>query len=218
MATRILEIPQTAEPLNFETRTNTSWIDAFAIVIAGDAAGYGVPGNAGAATITVSAVAPQATLGSHVVRIIEDVGLVQRFTVTDPVGALTGIGTIGATMLAGGITFTLVANADRPAVGDTFVIGVLPRPLDLTGIEFDLMARRYAGGPVLLTATTRTMPPTIVNGGTGGQIAMRVSEAVMQALAPDTYTYDLVASADDRRVLVRSGVIAHVQGSTFPII
>lgn len=216
MATQILAIPQTSDPLNFETRTNTSWIDAFAIAMAGDAVGYPVAGNAGVATITVGGVAPQTVLGSHIVRVVDVAGGVTRFTVTDPAGTLTGVGTVGSPTVAGGVILTVMPGITPLAVGDTFILGVLPRPLDLTGIDLDLMARRYAGGPILLTASTRTAPPTIINGGVGGQIAMRVSETTMSALAPDTYIYDLVASADDRRVLVRSGVIVHVPGSTFP--
>lgn len=217
MATQILAIPQVADPLNFETRTNTSWIDAFAIAVAGDAIGYGAPGNVGVATITVSTVAPQAIIGSHTLRIV-DVGTgVPRFTVTEPSGSLTGIGAAGTPTLAGGIAFVLMPGGTPLAVGDTFLLGVTPRPLDLTGIDLDLMARRYPGGPVCLKASTRTLSPTIINGGTGGQIAMRVSASAMSALAPDTYIYDLVASADDRRILVRSGVIVHVPGTTFPI-
>jgi len=143
-------------------------------------------------------------------------------TVYDPSGAITGIGAPGVPIAAGGIAFTLTPGTTPLAVGDAFVINVAPAPLDLTGIAFDLMIRTTAADPaVALWATTRTVDGAvgrIVSGGAGGQVALDVSEAVMARLRPGTYAYDIVATADGRRVLVAYGTIEHVRGVTNPII
>ena len=161
---------------------------------------------------TIGSLAPQTALGSHELEIVEAGSGPARFVVRDPSGSLTQIGLVGTSVSAGGITFSL-AQSTAFAVGDTFTIGVLPTPVDITGIAFALMLRRSASAAtVSLSASTAT--GTIGNGGLSGIAAMAVPQATMAALAAGSYPYDLVASADGYSLVVRAGTVTHRQGIT----
>ncbi|MRI57743.1 hypothetical protein D8770_28170 [Methylobacterium sp. DB1607] len=200
--------------VNITTFSNSAWIDTFPFEVAGAAAGYPGSGNIGLGAITVATVAPQTPLGTHQVEVVEaTAGESPRFTVVAPDGALTVVGRAGVPVVAGGIGFTLTVGATPLVVGDTFLIGVTPAPLDVTGWGFALMLRRDADpDTVCLSASTGT--GTIANGGTTGQAGMRVQLATMRALAPDTYRYDLIAFAEGYDVLAYAGTLRHVQGIT----
>lgn len=200
--------------VNITTFSNTAWIDAFPFQVAGTAAGYPGPSNVGLGSVTVTSVAPQTPLGTHQVEIVEAVeGEAPRFTVHAPSGTMTGIGRLGVALVAGGIGFTLMVGARPLVVGDTFLIGVTPAPLDVTGWGFALMLRQDAD-PDTVCLSASTGNGTIANGGVAGQAGMRVQLATMRALAPDTYRYDLIAFADGYDVLAYAGLVRHVQGTT----
>lgn len=200
--------------VNITTFSNSAWIDTFSFQIAGDAAGYPGPSNVGLGAVTVLSVAPQTPLGTHQIEIVEVVaGEAPRFTVHAPDGTMTAIGRAGSGIVAGGVGFSLTEGSKPLAVGDTFLLGVTPAPVDITGWGFALMLRQEADpDTVCLSASTAT--GTIANGGITGQAAMRVQLATMRALAPDTYRYDLIAFADGYDVLAYAGSLRHLQGIT----
>ncbi|MDV2988138.1 UNVERIFIED_CONTAM: hypothetical protein Q9R58_27945 [Methylobacteriaceae bacterium AG10] len=200
--------------VNITTFSNSAWIDTFPFQVAGAAAGYAGPNNVGLGSVTVAAVAPQTPLGTHQVEIVEVVaGEAPRFTVHAPNGTMTGIGRVGSPVSAGGISFTLLEGAKPLVVGDTFLLGVTPAPMDVTGWGFALMLRRETD-PDTVCLSAATSAGTIANGGVTGQAGMRVQLATMRALAPDTYRYDLIAFADGYDVLAYAGLVRHQQGIT----
>lgn len=169
--------------VNITTFSNTAWNGTFPFQVAGAAAGYPGPSNVGLGSVTVTSVAPQSPLGTHQVEVVEAVeGEAPRFTVHAPNGTTTGIGRLGVALVAGGIGFTLMAGARPLVVGDTFLIGVTPAPLDVTEWDFALMLRRETDlDTVCLSASTTS--GTIANGGVAGQAGMRVQLATMRTLA-----------------------------------
>jgi hypothetical protein len=135
---------------------------------------------------------------------------------------VTARGIAGTPIYAAGITLTLSPASVPFAVGDTFAVGVLPVPIDITGIQFDLHVRSTATSANVQLAATSAQPdpavaPTIVTGGAGGQVAMRVLRASLDRarFVPGAYVYDMIASADGLRVTAFYGVLQHVDGVTF---
>lgn len=220
MPTQILALPQGADPDDLVTSANSDWTDGFAFTVAGSAAGLGTPGNVGAGTLTVGAVAPQAPLGACTVQIVETGGgLPARYEVRDPTGQVLGIGRVGVAIAAGGLTLSLTQTAGQAAfaVGDSYVVGVLPAFLDLTGIAFDLWLRQAADPlPATVALRASTGDGTLVNGLASGVVSLAVPAAAMARLPVGTYAYDLLARADGRRIRVRFGTVTHGLGVTTP--
>lgn len=180
--TNILALPCNAEPADIVTFTNADWRDTFVFLVAGQAAGYPASGNIGNGTLVVSEVAAQAALGTHTIEIVETpAGAPARYVVRTPNEVPSAIGVTGATIAAGGLTLSLAQGATAFVVGDTFAIAVMPVPLDVTGIRFDLMLRRSAAAAtVSLFASSAPGIDTIVNGGATGAAAMAVMRDAME--------------------------------------
>lgn len=214
MPTQIGALSTPPRPTDIRTFDNSDWRDTFGFTVAGSAAGYRDPANIGDGSLTVASVAPQAPLGVYGLEIVEAAqGAPAKFVVRAPSGALSAIGRVGATVDAAGVRFILASGSAAFVVGDVYTIGVLPKPLDVTGIRFDLMLRTdTAEATVALSASTRD--GTILNGGIAGQAGMRVLRPRMLALPIGPYIYDLVAQADGVTLVVRYGLVTHVRGAT----
>lgn len=214
MATNILAIVPRLN-VSITTFTNASWTDSFPFVVAGSAAAYPSPNNIGNGSLSVSSVAPQAALGGYTVKIVAPANgaTPAQIAVTAPDGTLVAIGPTGTAISAGGVVITVTAGSTPFAVNDSFSLGVLPTPLDVSGIAFALMLRPRTGDAMVsLSASTGT--GTIANGGASGQAGLRVQTATMQNLPAGTYAYDLIASADGYDVVAYQGTVTHAQGVT----
>lgn len=219
MPTNILSIQPRRQ--NFRTSTNADWLDGLLVYQAGSGGVVAAAKNVGNGSLAVASVGSGTTLGVHIVS-VTSVDNSPRITVQDPTGAVVARGVVGLPLFASGITFTVTSGATAFAVDDTFFISVLPTPIDITGINFDLQVRLEPTDPnVRFSATSHptsaSVLPTIVTGGAGGQVAMRVLYTALSAsnLPTGTYDYDLLASADGLRVVAFYGTIEHVNGVTF---
>lgn len=205
--------------IDFRTQANADWLDGLIVWQAG--AGGVVAGatNAGNGELVVASVVPQAFLGHHILSVTSLDG-VPRFTVEHPNGTVTA-GVVGLPLVAGGISLTLLPGSRPFAVDDTFAISVLPVPIDLTGITFTYQARLTVSDPnVALAASSAPSDgsaPTIAVGTAGGEISMSVPRALMarSRFTPDTYVYDILATADGRTVPAFFGTHEHRDGVTF---
>lgn len=207
--------------INFRTQTNADWIDA--LVVWQAAQGAVLPGaqNAGNGALVVNAVAPQAAIGHHIVSVSSLDGM-PRITVQAPNGTVTGAGVVGLPLLAGNISVTLASGSVPFAVGDIFAVEVLQGPIDLSGLTFELQVRtsRNAANVVLTASSAPTdgMPPTILIGASGGQVALRKLQSSMQrsVFAPGTYVYDILATDPVTNLTVPAffGTIEHLDGVT----
>lgn len=83
-----------------------------------------VGGNTGNGTVTGITVNNAAITGTYRVQITTAATNAGNFTVTNPVGAEVGIGTVGAAFSGGGISFTLGDGSTDFVVGDAFNISV----------------------------------------------------------------------------------------------
>ena len=220
MATNLLAIQP--RQVDFGTQTNDDWLDGLIVWQAGQGGIVAGAANAGTGALTIQSVAPQAALGAHIVTITSLDGI-PRVTVTDPAGAVTGRGVVGTAFYAGGITLTLSAGSTPFAVDDTFAVTVLPVPVDITGLRFDLQARvTPLSANVALSASSAPADgstPTIIAGTTGGQVSMRVLRSALtrDRFTPGSYVYDIVATDPVANLTRRAfyGTITHVDGVTF---
>ncbi|MEE7460699.1 hypothetical protein MFUR16E_04795 [Methylobacterium fujisawaense] len=201
--------------VDFDTTRVTDWLDGLPVIgtpgpggtVAGDA-------NVGNGALTVSSVAPGAAYGAHVVAVTAIAGGLTYLSVTDPDGVITVQGVVGAPVYAAGITLLLAPGATAFAVGDSFAIAVVPEPVDVTGLVFDLDARMTVGASTFaLQASTDGLNPTIANGGPLGVIAMAVPRTTMARLPvkAEGYPYGITATdpATGLTVPVFYGLIHH---------
>lgn len=217
MPTNILALPYQA--FDFITFALTDWRDAVAIMVGGPAVPYRNAGAQGDGALTVAVQAAGRTPGIYTVAITGS-GANAAFTFADPSGAILDVGRVGVPLTSAGLTFTVAQGATPFTVGDAFSVVLPARPLDLTGIRLDLMLRADPDRAAIALALTSDPdadlnPGTIINGGVGGQIALDVPQAAMGALAPGSYRYDLVATADGVTVPVASGAVDHRQTITY---
>ncbi len=143
--------------VDFDTTQVTDWLDGLPVI--------GAPGfggtvasllNVGNGGLAVASIAPGTAYGAHIAAVTSTAGGLTRISVTDPDGIVTGQGVAGAPLYAGGITFTFAQGATPFAVGDSFAISVVPVPVDLTGLRFDLDARVSIGAAsIALRASAR---------------------------------------------------------------
>lgn len=207
--------------INFRTQTNADWIDGLVVWQAGQGGVVAGAGNAGNGALTINAIAPQASVGHHIVTVTSLDGI-PRITVQRPDGAVTAAGVVGLPLNAEGVNFTLASGTIAFSVDDTFAIEVLQAPIDISGLTFTLQARLTQNSAnVVLSATsvpTDGTPPTILIGNTGGQVALRMRQSAMQrsAFAPGTYVYDILATDPLINLTVPAffGTIEHVDGVT----
>ncbi|GEP09797.1 hypothetical protein [Methylobacterium gnaphalii] len=209
--------------IHFRTATNSDWLDGLGVWQAGQGGIVAGAANAGNGSLIIDAVAPQAVTGHYILSITSIEG-VPRYTIEHPNGVLTP-GVVGLPLNAGGIGLTLTSASGVGAkpfeIGDTFAIAILPAPIDITGIAFTLQARlTRTTANVALAATsspTDGSMPTIAVGTTGGQVAMVVPKTLMarDRLPPNTYVYDILATAEGRTVTAFYGTIEHVDGVVF---
>jgi hypothetical protein len=185
--------------VDFDTTQATDWIDGLPM-IGTPGVGGTLPGaaNAGKGSLTASAGAG-AALGVHIVTVVAVVNGQTLLTVADPSGAPTGAGVAGLSFYAGGLTLTLSQIAGQAALsaGDTFAVSIMPVPVDITGLQFDLDARESVGvASIALQATSAGVGPTIANGGAAGTIAMAVPRATMARVPvkADGYSYAINAT------------------------
>lgn len=207
-----------AQRRDFRTQANADWVADIAIRQAGQGGVVAGSGNTGNGVLTVSSVAPETALGAHRLT-ITSAGSPARFTVQDPDGVVTRQSAVGLATQAGGLAFTLSAGSNPFAVGDAFAIGVLPIAVDLTGIAFDLHARKASSAASIdLSATSHPSevsdPVTIIVNASDGNLSLQVPRSAMAAdrFAPGTYVYDILATADGLTIPALYGVIEHVAG------
>lgn len=219
MPTNILSIQPRRQ--NFRTSTNADWLDGLFISQTGAAGIVAGADNVGNGSLAVASVSAGVAAGVYSVS-VTSLDNSPRITVQDPDGAVIGKGVAGLQFYAAGITLTLTKGSTAFAVDDTFFISVLPTPIDITGIDFDLQIRLSATDPnVRFSATSHpassSVVPTIALGGPAGTIALRILTPAMSPdkFPPGTYVYDLLASADGVRVVAFYGTIEHVSGVTF---
>ncbi|MGF6252886.1 hypothetical protein ABID82_007289, partial [Methylobacterium sp. PvP062] len=202
--------------VDFDTTQATDWLDGLPLIgspsLGGVIAG---PSNVGQASFTAS-VAPGTALGVHRVTVAALVNGLVDLTVLDPSGTITGFGIAGLPFYAGGLTINLTQLTGQAAlaVDDTFAVSVVPTPVDLTGLVFDLDARQSLGAATIaLQATSGGANPSIANGGPLGVIAMAVARATMARLPvkPEGYPYGITATdpATGLRVPTFYGLIHH---------
>ncbi|MGU3668020.1 hypothetical protein ACLBX9_27855 [Methylobacterium sp. A49B] len=200
----------------FRTSQNTDWLDGLPII--NQPAGGGVVallGNVGNGALTLASVAVGTRMGPHVAAITAVAGGLAQFTVTDPLGVVTAQGVVGSALYAGGLTFTLAQGTTPFAVSDSFAVSVLPGPLDITGLRFDLDARASKGAAtqvlVASSAPADGSAATIVAGTTAGTTAMRVLKATMARCPVGEYPFDILATDPVTGLTVTAfyGVIKH---------
>lgn len=184
--------------VDFDTTQITDWPDGLPVIgtpgLGGMRAGDANVGNGG---ISVGDIQPGAGYGAHVAAITAVAMGLTRFGVTAPDGIATASGVVGLPLFAAGVTLTLTQGATPFAVGDSFAIAVLPTPVDISGLIFDLDARMSVGGAsIALRATSGGTNPTIANGGGAGTIAMMVPKTTMARLPVklDGYPYAITAT------------------------
>lgn len=199
--------------VDFDTQQTCDWLDPLPVIGQASLGGVAAAGtNVGTGTLAVASVAAGAALGVYTVAITAP-GALARFSVTDPNGALIGQGAAGVPVYAGGITLTLTQGATVFAAGDSFAIGVLPGPVDITGLRFDLDSRASLGSATYaLQASTADPTPTIINGATSGVIALRLLKAAMARCPAGSFPYSILATDPATGLTVPAfyGVIRHV--------
>ena len=201
--------------VDFDTTQATDWLDGLPMIgtpgLGGAVAGAA---NVGNGALTVSSVAAGTAYGAHVAAVTAIAGGLTYLSVTDPNGIITAQGVAGTAVYAAGITFQLTPGATAFAPGDSFAIAIVPQPVDITGLQFDLDARQSVGAATIaLQATSAGQNPAIANGGPLGVIAMVIARAAMARLPvkPEGYPYGITASdpATGLRVPAFYGLIHH---------
>lgn len=202
-------------PLDFDTTQITDWLDGLPMIgtpsLGGALAGLT---NIGTGAFTVASVGAGTPYGTHVVAVTAIAGGLTYISATSPDGTLIAQGVVGLPLYAAGITLTLAQGATPFAVDDSFAIAVVPAPVDLTGLVFDLDARlSMSAATYALQATSGGSTPTIATGGASGVIAMSVPRATMARLPvkPEGYPYAITATdpVTGLRVPVFYGLIHH---------
>ena len=200
----------------FRTSQNTDWLDGLPILGLPAQGGVApIPGNAGNGSLALASVAAGTRLGPHVVQVTSVIGGLARFSVLDPLEVATAQGVVGSALYAGGLTLTLAPGSTPFAVGDAFAVSVLPGPLDISGLRFDLDARASKGAATqALTASSAPADgsvPTIIAGTAGGNLAMQVPKATMARCPVGQYPFDILATdlATGLTVTAFYGVIKH---------
>lgn len=86
-------------------------------------------------------------------------------------------------------------------------------PTDLTGIEFRGQVRKSADNPVVwLDLSTRA--GTLVNGRTGGQLAIKVRRNALRFVEPGEYVFDIIGEADGATRRLFTGTLIIETGVT----
>jgi|GEM_PF-1413649 len=201
--------------VDFDTTQIFDWLDGLPVIgtpsTGGVRAGDDNVGNGGLAVASVAAGSPY---GAHVVAVTAVALGLPRISVTAPDGTVTASGVVGLPLYAAGITFTLTQGATPFVVGDSFAITVMPAPLDITGLVFNLDARAsVSAASIAVAATSAGQNPTIANGGAAGTLAMIVPRATMARVPvkPEGYPYAITANdpATGLTVLAFYGLIHH---------
>ncbi len=184
--------------VDFDTTQATDWRDGLPVIgTPGSGGTLAGAANAGNGELVVSSVQSLTANGAHIVTVTAAALGLTRISVTDPTGAITASGVVGLPLYAAGITLMLEPGSIPFAVGDSFAVSVVPVPVDITGLQFDLDARMATtAATVALQATSGGSSPTIANGGAFGTLAMEVPQSTMFRLAtkPDGYPYAIVAT------------------------
>lgn len=81
-------------------------------------------GNTGNGTVGSASVTTAAITGTYVLEITSTAANGGQFEVTNPVGVVVGVGTVGTAFTGGGISFTLADGSTDFAVGDGFTLAV----------------------------------------------------------------------------------------------
>lgn len=220
MATQIGAIQ--ARQVNFRIQSNSDWLDG--LLIWQSQAGGTIPGtsNVGNGTANVLAVDPGTALGGHTLSVSAVADGLTYITVSDPAGTVTGRGVVGLPLYAGGVTVRASSGSVAFVAGDTFAIGVLPGPIDITGLRFVLQVRTSkVSAVVLLEADSAPAVgnPMIAVGGAAGTIAMAVPQEILSAsrlaqTGAGTYFYDIIAvdPTSGRKVVAFYGTLEFDNG------
>lgn len=211
--TNILSLPLITATV--EISTNEDWRDNFAFVVAGSAGTYPAATNTGNGTTSAVTVGVAAPVGDSFITILAVVGGLTTFGLTDSDGTLIGIGTVGVPFNEAGFAFTLNQGSAPFVVGDALTIAVLGVPLDITGINLEMMVRQTPeSATVALSASTQAS--TLLNGGTSGVIGLAVPQSTILQKAPEgAYVFDIIAVAGAIKRCV-TGTLTVTTGVTVP--
>lgn len=213
MTTNILNLPLLRA--EFEVADNEGWRDGVAFVAAGSGIAYPAIGNTGNGIASAVSVTTGLTLGEYSIVLTGP----SAFRVVDPDGATVGAGTVGTPFGQSGFGFTINAGTTPFAAGDTFVLSVLPQPIDLTGIAFSMQVRRISTSATVLISGS-TVDGRLVNSGAAGLLTIAIPQAVLvrAGASPDNepYALDILAQADGVSKRCLTGTLALLRGVTHP--
>ncbi|MGX9981991.1 hypothetical protein [Methylobacterium fujisawaense] len=204
------------QAVNFRTAQSVDWLDSFPIIGRAGAGGV-VPGtgNVGTGSLVLSGVAAGTQRGAHVCTVTGIKGGQTYLSVADPDGDVTGQGVVGLPLTAGGLALTVNQGATPFSVGDTFAVGVLTVPLDITGIVFRLAAMLNTGSRTIVLAAASAYDdgsvPTMGAGTVDGALGMQLRQAAMARCAVGDFPYAVTGTDPDTglTVPVFLGTIRH---------
>lgn len=171
-----------ARQIDFRIQGNSDWLDGLLVWQAQSGGTIAGSANVGNGSANVLGIDPGSALGAHTLLVSALGSGLTYITVSDPFGVVTGQGTVGLPLYAGGLTVRASAGSVAFAVGDTFAIGVLPGPVDISGLRFVLQVRIAKTSAVVLfeaDSAPASGIPMIATGGAAGSVAMSVPQSVL---------------------------------------
>lgn len=197
----IVNIPVLTIPAVIETTED--WRDSFAFIGASSPVAVAQTGNAGDGTVNNLTADVGSPIGTFILQITAVGFPVTRFSVSDMNGNILGTGTVGVPCNMQGIKFTVTQGLTPFAAGDVHAIGILPGPVDLSGVGFFLAVRDTPQNPnTLLTASSAD--GSLIVDAPNGVIGINIPQAGRK-LTPKTYCFDVLATSGSiRRVVVNS--------------
>ena len=206
--TAILQLPRLV--IACATAANEDWRDGFTFDTAGEAVGYPAPSNIGNGYVSNPMIVPGAYVGVYVISLTG----ANAFLVSDPNGTFLGSCLVGAPWSRSGVTFNLISGSTAFVAGDTFEVSVLPGPVDLTGLTFEMDVRAGTSSNSYLYASTEN--GWLVNGGASGALGFAVPQVEMIPLPPGTLVADILAHGDGVTRCCAELTITHKRGVTAP--
>lgn len=184
-----------AQQQDFNTSQNASWQETFPLVGVPSAGGV-VPGisNIGNGSLVVQSVDRRTPYGTYIIQVTGISGGLTRLSVSLPDGSLLGRGVVGTAFWVAGLQLLVTQGSTPLAVNDSFAVAVAPQALDLTGLQFRLVAYR-APSPVsfALVGNSSDGSGTLVSGGANGLLSTQFKQSVMYGLRAGSYPYNVFA-------------------------
>lgn len=206
--TAILQLPMVN--LTADTAANEDWRDSVFFTTAGQAVPYAAPANVGNGVFSGVGIAAGAWVGDYTVTMTGPT----TYQVRDPDGYVLGAGLLGVPWSRSGLTFNLFAGSTPFVSGDTLAVSVLPTPIDLTGLTFEMDVKVGTGSGSYLYASTANS--LLVSGGPTGVLGLAVPGALMVPLPPGALVADILAHGDGITRRCVTIAITHSSGVTAP--